>query len=241
MDKKSLGLTRLDLAVEQRGLRDHVYDSVLQLLLGGSVDPGARLSIDVLARDLGVSPTPVREALVQLERTGLVSREARKGYRVAPPLEPTELSQLFDARIMLEVTAARLATPAHHEMLVALKLAQEEHRLSGQKVIEALDSGVNSVELATNYFAKDSDFHRIILRYSENQYIFEMSESLGAQLHRLRQSVHRGITDVREAIFEHEAIVEAFANNSDLEAPEHAMRYHLEQVHRRSVQEDIVS
>ena len=95
--------------LERRGLRDRVYDLVLEMLLEGDLDPGSRLSIDTLAKQLDVSPTPVREAMVQLERTGLVTREALKGYRVAPPFGPEELSELFDARLMLEVEATRLA------------------------------------------------------------------------------------------------------------------------------------
>src|SRR5690606_5880841 len=71
--------------LERRGLRDRVYDLILEMLLEGDVEPGSRLSIDTLAKQLDVSPTPVREAMVQLERTGLVTREVLKGYRVAPP------------------------------------------------------------------------------------------------------------------------------------------------------------
>ena len=69
--------------MERRGLRDAVYDRILDQLLRGETEAGGRLSIETLARELSVSATPVREALVQLERTGLVTREALRGYRVA--------------------------------------------------------------------------------------------------------------------------------------------------------------
>ena len=88
------GLLGLESTIERRGLRDHVYERILQLLLSGEAAPGARLSIDTIARQLNVSPTPVREAMVQLERTGLVTREALKGYRVAPPLGLAQLQEL---------------------------------------------------------------------------------------------------------------------------------------------------
>src|SRR5690606_32939295 len=117
-----------DSTIERRGLRDRVYERVLQLLLSGEVAPGARLSIDTLARQLDVSPTPVREAMVHLERTGLVTREALKGYRVAPPLGAAQLRELFDARLILETEAARMATPAGAVMLDELRAAEEEHR-----------------------------------------------------------------------------------------------------------------
>lgn len=224
----------LNKAIERRGLRDRVYDRILQILLRGDVGPGERLSIDTIARQLDVSPTPVREAMVQLERTGLVTREALKGYRVAPPLAAEQLRELFEARIMLESHAAALATPASKEMLAELRQAEAEHRRYGHEVITALRAGGTDVELTTAYFAADAAFHGVIFEHCGNRYLAEMSESLGAQLHRMRQSVLHGVTDVREAIAEHEAIADAFASG-DPEAPERLMRHHIEQVRARSL------
>ncbi|WP_460796698.1 GntR family transcriptional regulator [Microbacterium sp. GXF0217] len=228
------GLVGLDATIERRGLRDHVYERILQLLLSGEAAPGARLSIDTIARQLNVSPTPVREAMVQLERTGLVTREALKGYRVAPPLGRAQLQELFDARIMLESRAARLATPASGEMLDELRVAEESHRRIGERVITALRAATTDVELTTAYFAADAAFHRVVFQHCGNRYLTEMSESLGAQLHRMRQSAEHGVTDVREAIAEHEAIVDAFASD-DADAPEEQMRRHIAQVRARSL------
>lgn len=227
-------LRGLDSTIERRGLRDHVYERILQLLLSGEVAPGERLSIDTIARQLDVSPTPVREAMVQLERTGLVTREALKGYRVAPPLGLAQLRELFEARIMLEARAARLATPATPQMLEELRIAEEEHRHMGERVITALRAGATDVELTTAYFTADAAFHRVVFDHCGNRYLTEMSETLGAQLHRMRQSVLHGVTDVREAIAEHEAIVDAFASD-DTDAPERLMQHHIEQVRSRSL------
>jgi DNA-binding GntR family transcriptional regulator len=103
--------------IERRGLREQVYESVLRRLLDGRLAPGQRLSIEDVARTLQVSPTPVREAFVMLERTQLISRVPQRGYRVAPPLEAERLSELFDARLLLEEHAARSAH-AHREQLI---------------------------------------------------------------------------------------------------------------------------
>ncbi|MDF2579082.1 MULTISPECIES: GntR family transcriptional regulator [Microbacterium] len=227
-------LRGLDATIERRGLRDHVYERILQLLLSGEAVPGRRLSIDTIARQLDVSQTPVREALVQLERTGLVTREALRGYRVAPPLGLDQLRELFDARIMLETHATRLATPASDEMLDELRAAEEEHRSIGKRVIEALSAGTPDLELTAAYFVADAAFHRVVFDHCGNRYLTEMSETLGAQLHRMRQSVRHGVTDVREAIAEHEALVDAFATD-DPDAPERSMLHHLEQVRQRSL------
>jgi len=220
--------------IERRGLRDHVYDSILDMLLRTDPTPGTRLSIDTIARQLGVSPTPVREALVDLERTGLVTREALKGYRVAPPIGAEQLGELFEAREMLEATAARLATAAIDRMLPDLRAAQERHRLAGEAVIESVERGEPDVGLASDYFARDSDFHAVIFDHSGNRYLRDMSAGLGAQLHRLRQSVHRGVTDVREAIDEHNAIIDAFTG-VDATAAVDAMTTHIRNVRARAL------
>lgn len=220
--------------LERRGLRDRVYDRILEMLLEGEVEPGARLSIDTLARQLDVSPTPVREAMVQLERTGLVTREALRGYRVAPPLEGEQLAELFDARLMLEVEAARLA--AHHvdTLLPTLRRALEHHARESDRVVERLDRGSVPLSLTRAYFDSDLEFHRAIFAASGNRYIQEMYDSLGALTHRMRQAVIRGPRDVHEAAREHRAIVEAFASG-DADAAVDAMRRHIESVRARSV------
>lgn len=223
--------------VERRGLRDHVYDNLLELLLRGDVPPGTRLPIEALARELGVSPTPVREALVHLERTDLVTREAQKGYRMAPPLGREQLAELFGAREMLERTAARLAAPNAERLLPELREAQEAHRLAGEAVIGSLGEGRTDVALSADYFARDRQFHDVVLAHSGNRYLLRMSADLGALLHRLRVSVHRGVNDVREAIAEHAAVVEAFAGPAPLTA-EQAMAAHIDNVRTRALRDE---
>lgn len=220
--------------IARRGLRDHVYDSILDMLLRSDPTPGTRLPIDTIAHQLGVSPTPVREALVHLERTGLVIREALKGYRVAPPISAEQLREVLEAREMLEAAAVRLAAPAVDTLLPRLRAAQERHRLAGEAVIDSFHHGESDVGLASEYFARDSDFHAVIFEHSGNRYLREMSASLGAQLHQLRRSVHRGVTDVREAIAEHTAIIDAFSSGP-VAAAEEAMTTHISNVRIRAL------
>ena len=86
-------------------MRDGAYDALLDMLLDGSLRPDVNLSIEGLARELGVSPTPIREALVNLEHTGLITRTALRGYRVAPPFNAEQIGQLLDARAIVELGA----------------------------------------------------------------------------------------------------------------------------------------
>jgi DNA-binding GntR family transcriptional regulator len=219
-------------ALERRGLRDHVYDQVLDVLLGPHVEPGSRLSIDAMARELGVSPTPVREALVQLERTGLVTRVAHKGYRVAPPLADEHLDALFDARAVLEGGAAHLAA-AHADVLVPqLEQALEEHAATSAKVRAGSARGDLPVNLIRDYFAADWAFHHVIFESTGNPFLLDMSEAISTRVHRMRQTVSTRHSDADQALVEHRAIIDAFGVGPD--TAESAMRDHIEKVRERS-------
>lgn len=222
--------------VERRGLRDRVYERVLAMLLEGDVAPGSRLSIDTLAAQLDVSPTPVREALVQLERTGLVTREALKGYRVAPPLDAPQLDELFTARLMLEVEITRLAVPHASEILDDLREAHARHEEKAEQVAAAMRRGSVDLSATQEYFAADEGFHRVIQRAAHNRYLAQMYEGLGALTHRMRQTVVRGANDVEEAHQEHAAILSAF-ESGDRRAPVAAMRAHIKGVRARSLKD----
>ncbi len=222
--------------IDRRGLRDRVYDRILDILLSSEMEPGARLSIDTVARQLKVSPTPVREAMVQLERTGLVTREALKGYRVAPPLGPEQLDELFEARIMLEVEAARLAAPRAASLLPALRQAHEHHHEMGERVTAAMRGGEVPIRTIHDYFDADNAFHLVILDAAGNRYVQDMYANLGALTHRMRQAVIRGTSDVSEAAAEHAAILEAFAGG-DPDLPVRALRAHIEGVRARSLED----
>lgn len=226
---------KLDSSIERRGLRDRVYDQVLVLLLSDEVAPGARLSIETIARQLSVSPTPVREAMVQLERTGLVTREALKGYRVAPLLTSDQLHELTAARVMLESTAARLATPADGTLIRELEEALAAQWVAGEHLLDVTAAGHGELSDTTEYFARDVDFHRVIFRHCKNRYLQDMAETLGGQLHRLRQSALYGDIDVTDALEEHTAILAAF-QSGDPDAPALAMKHHVEQVGKRSLE-----
>ncbi len=224
--------------LERRGLRDRVYELILEMLLEGDVEPGSRLSIDTLAKQLDVSPTPVREAMVQLERTGLVTREALKGYRVAPPLGREQLSELFDARLMLELEATRLAAPRAQPVLDELRRAHRLHQACADRVVEAMEQGPDvPVRMTQDYFEADGAFHRAIFAAAGNRYLIGMHEDLGAMTHRLRQAVLRGTSDVREAHAEHGRVLAAL-ERGDADAATAAMRAHIEGVRTRSVRDE---
>ncbi|MEV0774168.1 GntR family transcriptional regulator [Streptomyces sp. NPDC050433] len=220
--------------VPRRALRDGVYDAILERLLDGSTPPGSSLGIDSLARELEVSPTPVREALVQLEHTGLISRVALKGYRVAPPLGPDQLAELFDMRTILETAAVERALHQADDLVPELRAAHAQHVLCAHRVrkLRGAHDGPTGFADLREYFAADWEFHLTIIRASGNRFLLKTAESLSAHVHRLRQTVDHGVSDIEQAVGEHAAILAAF-ESGDPERPLVAMRDHLTAVARR--------
>ncbi len=90
-------------------LADNVYDVLLGQLMSLQIQPGERLTMDNLSRELGVSQTPLREALGRLEANGLVLKTHLVGYRAAPQLSREQFEELFEFRLLLEPAAAARA------------------------------------------------------------------------------------------------------------------------------------
>src|SRR5690606_41343837 len=87
---------------------DSVYERIYERLMSLAIPPGARIPIDVLARELGVSQTPVREALSRLERERLVQKAHLIGFSAAPQFNRKQFEDLFDFRLLVEPEGARL-------------------------------------------------------------------------------------------------------------------------------------
>jgi DNA-binding GntR family transcriptional regulator len=212
-------------------LRDDVHDVVLEMLLEG-VEPGASLSIDGLARELGVSPTPVREALVRLEHTGLVTRTALRGYRVAPPLDAGQMAELMDARELVEVAAVARAGDHLAELLPHLRAAHARHtEIAARLADQGSDARAAAVRA---YSDADWAFHVAIADASGNRYLAQVLAGLGFHAHRMRQDVGRGVSDAEEAVREHAAVLAALEVH-DVGAATEAMRAHMRQVRARAV------
>lgn len=218
----------------RRGLRDQVYDAVLDLILQGAVPPGDRLRIERVADDLDVSPTPVREALANLERTGLVTREGFKGYRVAPPLTPAQAEQLMDTREMIEVQATRWFARSLPAGVDDLAAAHRQHIQAAAAFSRSLARGSVDMPAFRTYFDADAAFHRVIYLGSGNQFLVQLADDLGGHVHRLRQNVLHHTYDMNQAVAEH-ADVLAAAQSGDEDVMVAAMQRHMAGVRDRSV------
>lgn len=197
---------------------DGVYDNIYHRLMSLEIAPGARIPIDVLARELGVSQTPIREALSRLEREGLVRKEHLIGYSAAPQWTRKQFEDLYAFRLLLEPEAARKAT----QNLTPDMLRQLEHAAAD------MGNGDAPVDRNTRYsrFARaDAHFHDDIMRIAGNEIIRSTLFNQHVHLHIFRLMFHTRVT--QEALEEHEALLAAF-RAGDPEAAYKAMYIHIE-------------
>ncbi len=200
--------------LERKVLRDTVRDQLFRMLVDGSLGPGQNLSIDGLARDLCVSPTPVREALVHLEHTGLVRRAALRGYTVAEPLSANEMRDLIAARRLIEGEALRsaldhhdLAAPGRSSLVAQLSGAVDAQRRAYDEVTR--HGTMRPPAHLFTYVASEWQFHRVLVAQSGNPYLERMHDLLAAEVHRERRAREGRPLGAAASISEHAGIVEA--------------------------------
>ncbi|MFS0894872.1 GntR family transcriptional regulator [Microbacterium sp. 179-I 3D3 NHS] len=201
-------------------IADRMYQVLLHQFMSGERAAGQSLNIGALSRELDVSQTPLREALARLEHTGLVQREALRGYRVAPVMTRDEVEQLGEARVLIEprlaYEAAQRATP---EFLAGLRAAVEEFRQSA----EVADTETEAFDL---YWRSDDRFHMMIAAQSGNAFLEMAYAALGGQIQRFRLFSKFGRTGAVTAAPEHDAVYAAIAAG-DAEGAAEAMRSHI--------------
>lgn len=145
-------------------LRHSVYEILVELVAGGSLQPGQHLVESDLARQLGVSRQPVREALHRLEAEGWIDLRPGQGAYVHVPTDK-EVDQLLDVREMLEGATARLAArAATQEALVSLRAALQDG-------LAALEGGDVPAAVAAN-----NEFHAAVASVAGNGVLAELSE-----------------------------------------------------------------
>lgn len=203
-------------------LGSEVYEYILQQLISLAIAPGERINIDQLARAIGVSQTPIREALSQLEAHRLVVKNHMQGYRAAPQLTRREFDDLAELRLLIEpVAAAKAALAITNETLATIETLAADMEKS------AAHSGLSSY---TAFARLDSAFHALIAQESGNALLHEIVIRQHTHIHLFRLRFEIGVT--RLAIGEHEEIIAALRAHAPDEAAA-AMKRHIEQGHAR--------
>lgn len=155
------------IAVDQHSIRSRVTEALRASIIAGDMEPGKLYSAPALADMLHVSATPVREAMIDLTREGLVVPERNKGYRVMEH-SAKSLDDLTDLRALIEVPAMmRVAAVVEaHEMEALRGLADE--------IVRTAEGG-----LVRDFIQVDIRFHLALLAFAGNQWIVD-------EVHRLR-------------------------------------------------------
>jgi DNA-binding GntR family transcriptional regulator len=215
--RASSGTVAPRLQVSRHSIGDDVYEALVSDLISLRIPPGERLSVDALAREFGVSQTPVRAALIRLETEGLVVKKFNSGYSAAPMPSGTRFRDVYAVRMLLEPEAAFLAT-------------EKADRASAQQ-LRALCEGMTRLvveDTEANYgrFALlDGQFHTLIAKLCNNQVIIEILDRLYAHMNLFRLRYHSAVAE--EAVKEHLVILEAM-ERGDAEAARIAMAKHIQ-------------
>lgn len=181
-------------------LADALYEQLWKRIVNLEFAPGARLSDEEIARELGVSRTPVREALLRLSQVGLVRVSARRGFFV-PVLTSQDASEVYDLRTALESFATRIATPLLTDADLAPHLERQERVRARATSLAPAD--------AEDFVHSDLLLHDLLLQRAGNRRMRQILADLKGQL----SIVHLRIAQVTEwrlaAIEEHGRILEA--------------------------------
>ncbi|OLB82322.1 MAG: hypothetical protein AUI14_00890 [Actinobacteria bacterium 13_2_20CM_2_71_6] len=196
-----------------------VYRKIRERILDGRYGPGYRLVFSALARDLDVSPVPVREAIRRLEAEDLVTFERNVGARVAT-LDDEAWEQLVEMLALLDGYAVARALP--RIPAEAIDEAQEINDLLRGQVGPALDNG--------RVMALHRTFHRTIYRYADNDYLIESLDRVWDRIDASRVLVSRyPAKRLATAVQEHDFLLQQLRNadNDPVVLERHARQHNL--------------
>ncbi len=203
--------------------KEQAYQLIKDAILFNRFRVGAIYSQDNICKELGISRTPVREALLELQKDGYVSFCRGKGVQVAPVSES-------DARDILE---ARMYAERVNAQLAASRSTQEEIDQL-KETLDELEANLSSRDGQLLYLL-DHRFHRAVAMGTHNQLLYKQSEVLLDHYLRFEvKSVYNNSIDAKTVFEEHVAIYEAIAAKSP-ERAEQAIVRHLTNSYHRTV------
>jgi DNA-binding GntR family transcriptional regulator len=202
---------------DTKTIRRRIYEHLREQLLNGEIAPPEHLIEARIAKQLGTSRTPVREALHNLELEGLIKSIPRVGY-VVKSISEQEVEEICEIRMAIEGMAACWAMEKAHKKLI------EELK----KNISISDLKVSKGD-AKAFIDLDARFHEIIARFSGSKRLLELAQTLRRHMLRYRiQSIY-SVDNVLRAIDGHRGILRAIETH-DSEEVNRAIRNHMEQV-----------
>ncbi len=183
--------------IPRRSLHDEVVDRVREMVLDGQIPAGERLHERTLCERLGVSRTPLREALKVLASEGLIELRPNRGA-VVTRLTIADVEEMFEVMGALEALAGELAcrriTDVEIDEIRALHYKMRAHHARGER---------------REYFALNQEIHRRIAAAAGNETLVGIVDALGARIRRARYQANLSQPRWDAAVAEHDAILEA--------------------------------
>jgi len=207
--------------IEHRQLADEVYEAVLDRILRRSIKINEQINVDEVAQQLGVSRTPVLDAIKRLSAQGLVEIKARRGTFVRGITEH-DLLEIFQVREALELFSARHAIESkNHRRIVA----DMENLLN----VMAATISEGSFENYSGFSMADRDFHWTLVNACNNQRMLKTYEDLNSHLYIMRSHLFRELDPPLRVHSDHTAILASVADR-DYAAAEQAILGHLSSI-----------
>jgi DNA-binding GntR family transcriptional regulator len=199
-----------------------VYQDIVRLISSGRLAAGTRLDEQQIADELGVSRTPLREAISRLVKDGLIENRPYRGNFVRR-FTGKEVHDLYEVRKGLEAMAVRLAIP---------RLADDDV-VELRTILAEIDNALKASDLEA-YGLADQQFHMTIAELSGNATLISMLNQLGGQIQLIRTMANQNPDVVEITAMERPEIVDAMAEG-DVDRAAHLMEEHIELVQRYMV------
>jgi DNA-binding GntR family transcriptional regulator len=210
------------MTIQHTLLGDQVYTLLWKEISSHRLQPGDKLSDLRLSQELGVSRTPVREALHRLAQDGIVRAESRRGFFVTT-FSSADVGEVYDIRTALEVLAVRLALPK----LTTAEIAQTQQEHDQSRL--QFDRG--DVGAGEYWLKVDRDFHQLLARTTQNRRLAGMLAGLQAQI-AVFQVYGLHVRHIHLlSVDHHQTILNALASR-DGPAAERAIEHHIQEVKR---------
>lgn len=177
-------------------LRERISESLAAAIISGELAPGVLVSVPTLAAQFAVSATPVREAMLDLEKRGFVSSVRNKGFRVTE-VSDRDLTEILELRQMLEVPA-----------MVALAVDFPVSTLPTWRAMADEIAGFAATANLTRFIERDRDFHVGLLELYGNRRLVETVRELRYQTRMVNLARLRRTTELHESAAEHHELLD---------------------------------
>jgi len=207
-------LTDLGKIAQRKSLGQHVFENLKSAIVKGDLSPGDRLIENQLAESLGISRTPVREAIHKLEREGFLRKKPGGGFSVIG-LSRDDVIETFGIRSVLESYAASLAAQKH-----------------GKQNLKPLERKIDVFQKRLDSSDFDSlpdintEFHDLLYGLSESPRLIKMINDLRDQIFRFRQIILKDADLAKMSNQDHKDMLDRI-RQGDAEGVEHLVREHL--------------